>query len=126
MDPLPPLDKRLGDLMLLQRRTELVPRIHRGAISPLEYTGPDGAQCAGTGPSPARLQMPQSLLLPASPEDEPIGCRTRTRLPMQHISLDDLDALLGEEGDELFDEEGEHYNTFLRVRSRAAGKVAWI
>ena len=44
---------------------------------------------------------------------------------MQHISLDDLDALLREEGDELFDEEGEHYKTFLRVRNKAAGKVAW-
>ncbi len=59
--------------------------------------------------------MPAALL-PASPEDEPIGCRTRTRLPMQHISLDELDALLGEEGDELFDEEGEQYQQFLRVR----------
>ncbi|EIE18439.1 hypothetical protein COCSUDRAFT_60106 [Coccomyxa subellipsoidea C-169] len=66
------------------------------------------------GASPGRPQMPAALL-PASPEDEPIGCRTRTRLPMQHISLDELDALLGEEGDELFDEEGEQYQQFLRV-----------
>ncbi len=55
-------------------------------------------------------------LLPQSPDDEPIYRRTRTRLPMDHINLDDLDQLLADEGDELFDEEGEQYRQFLRVR----------
>jgi len=30
--------------------------------------------------------------------------------------MDDLEALLDEEGEELFDEEGENYQQFLRVR----------
>jgi hypothetical protein len=34
---------------------------------------------------------------------------------MDHIDLDDLDKLLGDEGDDLFDEEGEQYQQFLRV-----------
>lgn len=70
---------------------------------------------AWAGQSPTQMQAPRAPLLPKSPEDEPIGCRTRTRLPMQHISLDDLDGLLTEEGDTLFDEEGEQYQQFLRV-----------
>ncbi len=70
---------------------------------------------ACTGQSPTQGQAPKAPLLPNSPEDEPIGCRTRTRLPMHHISLDDLDGLLAEEGDTLFDEEGEQYQQFLRV-----------
>ena len=79
-----------------------------------------GCQCkycflACTGKSPTQVQAHGAALLPRSPEDEPIGCRTRTRLPMQHISLDDLDGLLAEEGDALFDEEGEQYQQFLRV-----------
>ena len=49
-------------------------------------------------------------------EDEPIWRRTRTRLPLAHVALDDLEGLLGEEPeDELFDEEGHEYQQFLRV-----------
>jgi hypothetical protein len=52
--------------------------------------------------------------------EEPIGRRTRTRLPMEHVSLEALDGLLGEEPeDELFDEEGHEYQQFLRVRRLA-------
>ena len=56
-------------------------------------------------------------------EEEPIGRRTRTRVPMQHVSLDDLEGLLGEEpDDELFDEEGHEYQQFLRVRHTVLGR----
>ncbi|BDA48318.1 hypothetical protein COCOBI_11-5790 [Coccomyxa sp. Obi] len=73
------------------------------------------AAAVEAGQSPSPVQAPGASLLPKSPEDEPIGCRTRTRLPMQHLSLDDLDGLLTEEGSDLFDEEGEQYQQFLRV-----------
>lgn len=59
--------------------------------------------------------MPASLLLAVSPEDEPIGRRTRTRQPLNDVDMDEIDALLMDEGDELFDEEGEDYRQFLRV-----------
>ena len=53
-------------------------------------------------------------------DEEPIGRRTRTRLPMEHVSLEALELLLGEEPeDELFDEEGHEYQQFLRVRRLA-------
>ena len=48
-------------------------------------------------------------------DEEPICQRTRTRMPMNHVSLDELDALLGKEDEGLFDEEGEQYQQFLRV-----------
>lgn len=38
------------------------------------------------------------------------------RMPMNHVSMDELDALLGNRDEGLFDEEGEQYQQFLRVR----------
>lgn len=58
----------------------------------------------------ADTSLPQNLN-----DDEPICQRTRTRMPMNHVSLDELDALLGNEDEGLFDEEGEQYEQFLRV-----------
>ena len=58
----------------------------------------------------ADMSLPQDL-----DDDEPICQRTRTRMPMNHVSLDELDALLGNEDEGLFDEEGEQYQHFLRV-----------
>lgn len=55
-------------------------------------------------------------LLAEDSDDEPICHRTRMHLPMDNVDLDDLDKLLVDEGDELFDEEGEQYQEFLRVR----------
>jgi hypothetical protein len=46
----------------------------------------------------------------------PICERTRTRMPLNHVNMDDLDALLGNRDEGLFDEEGEQYQQFLRVR----------
>ena len=58
----------------------------------------------------ADMSLPQNL-----DDDGPICQRTRTRMPMNHVSLDELDALLGNEHEGLFDEEGEQYEQFLRV-----------
>ena len=58
----------------------------------------------------ADMSLPQNL-----DDDGPICQRTRTRMPMNHVSLDELDALLGNEEEGLFDEEGEQYQQFLRV-----------
>ena len=56
------------------------------------------------------MSLPQNL-----DDDEAIYQRTRTRMPLNHVSLDELDALLGKEDEGLFDEEGEQYQQFLRV-----------
>ena len=58
----------------------------------------------------AGMSLPQNL------GDEGAICqRTRNRMPLNHVSLDELDALLGREDEGLFDEEGEQYAQFLRV-----------
>ena len=56
------------------------------------------------------MSLPQNL-----DNEEAIYQRTRTRMPLNHVSLDELDALLGKEDEGLFDEEGEQYQQFLRV-----------
>ena len=57
------------------------------------------------------------MSLPKNLDDgAPICERTRTRMPMNHVSMDELDALLGNRDEGLFDEEGEQYQQFLRVR----------
>ena len=56
------------------------------------------------------MSLPQNL-----DDEEPIYQRTRTRMPLNHVTLDELDALLGKEDEGLFDEEGEQYRQFLRV-----------
>lgn len=58
----------------------------------------------------ADMSLPQNL-----DDEEAIYQRTRTRMPLNHVSLDELDALLGKEDEGLFDEEGEQYEQFLRV-----------
>ena len=58
----------------------------------------------------ADMSLPHNLA-----DEGPICLRTRTRMPMNHVSLDELDALLGNEDEGLFDEEGEQYEQFLRV-----------
>ena len=58
----------------------------------------------------ADISLPQSL-----GDEEAIYQRTRTRMPLNHVSLEELDALLGKEDEGLFDEEGEQYQQFLRV-----------
>ena len=40
----------------------------------------------------ADMSLPQNL-----DDEEPIYQRTRTRMPLNHVSLDELDALLGKE-----------------------------
>ena len=58
------------------------------------------------------------MSLPENLDDgAPICERTRMRMPMNHVSMDELDALLGNRDEGLFDEEGEQYQQFLRVRS---------
>lgn len=57
------------------------------------------------------------MSLPENLDDGAHICeRTRTRMPMNHVSIDELDALLGNRDEGLFDEEGEQYQQFLRVR----------
>ena len=56
------------------------------------------------------MLLPQNL-----GNEEAIYQRTRNRMPLNHVSLDELDALLGKEDEGLFDEEGEQYEQFLRV-----------
>jgi len=58
----------------------------------------------------ADMSLPQNL-----DDEEAIHQRTRARMPLNHVSLDELDALLGREDEGLFDEEGEQYQQFLRV-----------
>ena len=64
------------------------------------------------------MSLPQNL-----DDDEPICLRTRTRMPMNHVSLDELDALLGNEDEGLFDEEGEQYEQFLRVSTLSQSAI---
>ena len=58
----------------------------------------------------ADMSLPQNL-----DDEEAMHQRTRARMPLNHVSLDELDALLGREDEGLFDEEGEQYQQFLRV-----------